>query len=128
MDLVVPRLTGRQHRESGKRRTCCLLGNRLSEVYIISYFCDLDRKKNNTRCILDSDDFGEKHLEDAEGVGFSSTGRRGRTVHQSIGGTFLILEIRHVDAGTVQERLTWWELDFGLSGHFWAVWRKNNSE
>ncbi len=40
-----PRGTGRPHRESGKRKTCCLLGNRLSEVHIISYFCDFDREK-----------------------------------------------------------------------------------
>ena len=51
----MPRGTGRQHRESGERKTCCLLGNRLSEMYIMSDFYDLDRENKYTphSCILD---------------------------------------------------------------------------
>ena len=48
-----PRGTGRQYRESGERRTCCLLDNRLSEMYIMSFFCDLDREncKEHTKIV-----------------------------------------------------------------------------
>ena len=52
----MPKGTDRQHRESGERKTCCLLGNRLSEMYIMSYFCDLDRENQHTlhSCISDN--------------------------------------------------------------------------